>query len=196
PPDDPVAEGAHVTSRPRAADLVLVGGPVMTMNPGLPAATAVAVAGGRIIEVGTEHDVEAVSGPRTRRIDLRGRTLLPGFIDAHCHPVHAGIHLARCPLHDLPHSVEAYLDAIRSYATTHPDLDWILGAGWYMAAFPGGAPSRHALDAAVPDRPALFTNRDGHGAWANTRALEVAGITRTTPDPPDGRIEREQDGSP
>jgi predicted amidohydrolase YtcJ len=178
------------------ADVVLVGGPVMTMDPARPSAQAVAVRDGRLVAGGDSRDVLELEGARTRRIDLRGRTLLPGFIDAHCHPVHAGIHLSRCPLHDLPNSREAYFTAIREYADAHPELDWIVGSGWYMSVFPGGTPSRHELDAVVPDRPAIFINRDGHGAWVNTRALEIAGITSTTPDPADGRIERDADGTP
>jgi predicted amidohydrolase YtcJ len=185
-----------MTSRASSADLVLVGGPVMTMETASPAAEAVAVRQGRIVAVGAARDVLELAGPRTRRIELRGRTLLPGFIDAHCHPLLAGIELLRCSLHDLPNSKEAYLKAIREYAEAHPDLEWIIGSGWYMSVFPGGTPSRHDLDAVVPDRPAMFTNRDGHGAWVNTRALEIAGITRDTHDPHDGRIEREADGTP
>jgi predicted amidohydrolase YtcJ len=168
----------------------------MTMDPARQSASAVAVGAGRILAVGDEHDVARLAGARTRRVELRGRTLLPGFVDAHCHPVMAGVDLLRCPLHDLTRTAEVYIDAIRSYADAHPDLDWILGSGWYMAAFPGGTPSRLDLDAAVSGRPALLINRDGHGAWVNTRALELAGMTAETPDPPDGRIERESDGSP
>jgi len=179
-----------------AAELVLVGGPVITMNPGSPSAHAVAVAGGRIVAVGDDREVSDFVGPRTRRIDLRGRTLLPGFIDAHCHPVMAGVDLLRCPLHDVTPTVEAYVATIRGYAEAHPDLDWVVGNGWYMAAFPGGTPSREDLDRAVPDRPAYFVNRDGHGAWANSRALDLAAITVRTGDPPDGRIERRPDGEP
>jgi predicted amidohydrolase YtcJ len=108
----------------------------------------------------------------------------------------AGVDLLRCPLHDVKPSAEAYVETIRAYAEAHPDLEWVLGSGWYMAAFPGGTPSRENLDRAVPDRPARFVNRDGHGAWANSRALELAGITAATPDPPDGRIERRPDGEP
>ncbi len=140
--------------------------------------------------------VLALAGPRTRRIDLAGRTLLPGFTDAHCHPVLAGIEMRQCSLHDLPESRDAYLDAIRAYAAARPDLDWVVGSGWGMAAFPGGTPSRTDLDAAVPDRPALFENRDGHGAWVNSLALERAQVTGETADPPDGRIERTPDGEP
>src|SRR4029079_11997595 len=145
-----------VSQRSTAADLVLVGGPVMTMDPGRPSAGAGAVTRGRIVAVGDERDVRDAVGPRTRRIDLRGRALLPGFIDAHCHPVMAGVDLMRCPLHDLTATVDVYVEAIRVYAEAHPELDWVVGNGWYMAAFPGGTPSREDLDRAVPDRPAFF----------------------------------------
>jgi predicted amidohydrolase YtcJ len=185
-----------MTSGAGPADLVLVGGSVMTINPVRPVATAVAVRGGRIVAVGAEREVAALAGSRTRRIDLRGRTLLPGFIDAHCHPVMAGVDLMRCPLHELTPTIETYVDAIHTYADANPALDWVLGNGWYMAAFPGGTPMRQDLDRAVADRPALFINRDGHGAWANTRAFEIAGITAATPDPADGRIERDEHGGP
>ncbi len=178
------------------ADVVFLGGSVMTMDAARPRASAVAVGGGRILAVGDDRGVLDHAGPRTRRIELHGRTLLPGFTDAHCHPVLAGIEMRQCSLHDLPESREAYLEAIRSYAAARPDLEWIVGSGWGMAAFPGGTPSRGDLDAAVPDRPAIFANRDGHGAWVNSLALERARVTGQTNDPPDGRIERTPDGEP
>jgi predicted amidohydrolase YtcJ len=103
-----------VTQHSTAADIVLVGGPVMTMDRGRPSARGVAVGGGRILAVGDERAVAELAGPHTRRIDLRGRTLLPGFIDAHCHPVMAGVDLLRCPLHELAPTLEAYVDAIRA----------------------------------------------------------------------------------
>src|SRR5262245_41223505 len=178
------------------ADLVLVGGSVLTMDPATPRASAIAVTDGRITAIGDDRSIDGLRGPRTRRIDLRGRTLLPGFIDAHVHPQSAGIELLRCDLHDLPESRAAFVDAIREYAAAHPDLEWVTGSGWAMAAFAGGSPSREDLDAAVPDRPALFHNRDGHDAWVNSRALELAGVDATTADPVDGRIERTADGQP
>ena len=179
-----------------AADLVLINGSVLMMDADRNTAQAVAVGAGRIMAVGRASDVARLIGPRTRRIDLAGRTLLPGFQDAHVHPVMAGIGLSLCPLHDLPPEASAYLETIRAYAAGHPDLTWVIGDGWYLEAFPGGMPTRQALDSAVPDRPAFFVNRDGHGAWVNTRALEIAGITRGTADPVSGRIEREADGEP
>jgi predicted amidohydrolase YtcJ len=103
--------------------------------------------------------------------------------------------MLRCNLSEL-YVLDAYERVIAEYAAANPDSPWILGGGWYMDVFPGGTPTKEALDAIVPDRPAFLTNRDGHGAWVNTRALELAGITRDTPDPRDGRIERNPDGEP
>ncbi len=184
------------TSAAAQADLVLTGGRVMTMDAIRRPAEAVAVRAGRIVAVGRSADLRPLVGPGTRVVELAGRTLLPGFQDAHVHPVMAGIGLLQCPLHDLPMDRETYLETISAYAAAHPDLGWVQGDGWYMAVFPGGTPRREDLDRAVPDRPAFFINRDGHGAWANSRALAIAGIGRDTPDPPDGRIERDPDGSP
>lgn len=168
----------------------------MTMDALDGTAQSVAVRDGRIVAVGTVRDIDALMGPRTRRIDLAGRTLLPGFQDAHVHPSMAGIGLMRCPLNDVPENPAAYLATIKAYAGAQPGLDWVLGAGWAMAAFPGGTPTRQALDSVVDDRPAFFENRDGHGAWVNSRALALAGIQRDTPDPADGRIERDEHGDP
>lgn len=179
-----------------AADLVLLGGAVFTMDAARRSLEAVVVRGGRIVFTGTSRDAAAFGGPRTRRIDLRGRTVLPGFQDAHVHPAMAGINLGRCPLHDLPRTVAAYQAAIAAYATREPDRRWIEGDGWYMEAFAGGTPSRHDLDAVTGDRPAFFANRDGHGAWVNSVALRWAEIDRETADPPDGRIERDAAGDP
>ena len=91
---------------------------------------------------------------------------------------------------------DGYVEAVRSYAEAHPEREWILGGGWSMDVFPGGTPSKDLLDAVVPDRIVFLPNRDGHSAWVNSRALEMAGVTAATPDPADGRIERDPDGEP
>ena len=101
----------------------------------------------------------------------------------------------QCDLHGTA-TREQSLERIARYAEAHPDQEWILGGGWGMDAFPGGTPSKGDLDAIVPDRPVLLTNRDGHGAWVNSKALELAGISRETDDPKDGRIERDESGEP
>ncbi|MEU5039888.1 amidohydrolase [Streptomyces griseorubiginosus] len=176
------------------ADLVLTGGPVHTVDPARSRATSVAVRDGRIAAVG--HDeVRELIGPRTEVVDLKGKLLLPGFQDAHVHPQGAGLELGLCHLADTVDPAE-YLRRIKEYADRHPDAEWITGGGWSLEAFPGGAPTAEALDAIVPDRPVFLPNRDHHGAWVNSRALERAGIDARTPDPADGRIERDADGNP
>ena len=156
---------------------------------------AVVVEGGRIVEVGPEAALETLPGPRVEEIDLAGGLLAPGFVDAHVHPIQGGLERLRCDLS--PHETrEQYVAAVADYAATHPDVEWILGGGWAMPAFPGGTPTAVDLDRVVADRPVFLPNRDHHGAWVNSRAMEIAGIDRTTPDPPHGRIERDADGRP
>jgi predicted amidohydrolase YtcJ len=179
----------------RPADLVLTGGHVHTVDDARPVAEAVAVSGERIAAVGTAAEVAGFIGPRTRVVDLAGRLLLPGFQDAHIHPIFGGVDRLQCDVRG-SRGREGVLATIRAYVEAHPDDAWIIGSGWYMADFPNGTPRREDLDAIVPDRPAFFPNRDGHSAWVNTRALELAGIDRDTPDPADGRIERDPDGTP
>jgi len=176
------------------ADLVFTGGPVFTANTVRSRATAVAVTGGRIVAVGGD-DVSDLIGPRTEVVDLTGRMLLPGFQDAHVHPVWGGLDLMRCDLSQLSTERE-YLSRIGAYAAEHADEPWVLGGGWQMSAFTGGTPTAAALDTVVSDRPAFLPNRDGHGAWVNSAALRLAGIDRNTPDPADGRIERDAVGEP
>jgi predicted amidohydrolase YtcJ len=121
--------------------------------------------------------------------------LLPGFQDAHVHPAEAGIVAQRCDLHDLD-GQHAYVARIAGYAAEHPEQAWILGGGWAMSAFVGGTPDKALIDAVVSVRPVFLRNRDGHGAWVNSKALEVCGVTGDTPDPSDGRIERDANGLP
>ncbi|MEY9969235.1 putative amidohydrolase YtcJ [Streptacidiphilus sp. MAP12-16] len=177
------------------ADLVFTGGPVYTVDPARSWATAVAVRDGRIVVVGQDHDVRHLIGADTDVVDLAGKLLLPGFQDAHVHPVLAGTTLRSCDLHHLE-TAQDYVATVAAYAAANPRREWITGGGWSMEAFPGGTPHRSLLDAVVPDRPVALPNRDGHGLWANSRALEIAGITAGTPDPADGRIERDADGTP
>jgi predicted amidohydrolase YtcJ len=160
-----------------------------------PPATAVAVRGGRIVAVGSDDEIRDLAGSQAETVPLGGRPLLPGFQDAHVHPVFAGITMQRCDL-DNAQDLDSALARIRAYAQAHPDREWIDGSGWRMEWFPGGTPSAELLDSVVPDRPAYLTNRDGHGAWVNSRALDLAGLTALSHDPADGRIERGEDGDP
>jgi predicted amidohydrolase YtcJ len=178
------------------ADLVFVNGAVYTVDAARSWAGAVAVRDGRITAVAPSDDgVRNLIGDRTEVVDLRGAMLLPGFQDAHAHPVGGGVDMLQCDLHDLG-TAEEYLKAIADYARANPDEPWILGGGWTMDAFPGGFPTKEPLDAVVADRPVFLPNRDGHSGWANSKALVLVGITRDTADPADGRIERNADGEP
>ncbi len=174
------------------ADLLFTNGPVLT--PEGRTATAVAVTGDRITVVG-HAEVRDLAGPDTQVVDLAGRLLLPGFQDAHVHPVQAGLELTQCDL-TRAKTAEDTIAAVRAYADAHPEREWITGGGWSMEAFEGGRPTKELLDSVVPDRPVYLPNRDHHGAWVNSRALQLAGITRDMPDPADGRIERDASGEP
>jgi hypothetical protein len=177
------------------ADVVFVNGSVYTVDAARRWTRAVAVRGGRIVAVGTDDDVRSLIGARTEVHDLRDRMLLPGFQDAHVHPPSGGIEMLQCDMNEA-YSLPEYERIAAAYAASHPDEEWILGGGWSMDAFPNGTPDRAPLDRVLPDRPAFLPNRDGHTAWVNSRALEMAGITAETPDPPDGRIERDAQGRP
>jgi predicted amidohydrolase YtcJ len=189
------------------ADVVFTGGAVYTPDPADPGRRrvvpagpgpqAVAVLGDRIVAVGEagDRDIADLTGPRTEVIDLRGRALLPGFQDAHVHPSWAGVTLMGCSLIGSA-SLDDALARISAYAAQRDEKDWIVGSGWRMDWFERGTPSRELLDQLGGGRPVYLTNRDGHGAWVSTRALEIAGIDAATPDPPDGRIERDASGSP
>ncbi len=180
------------------ADLVLRGGAVYTLDRARSWADAVAVRGERIVYVGPERGVEAYIGPKTRVVNLAGKMVLPGFQDAHIHPVSGGIaYHVTCALYDFE-TKEEYVQAVADYAAKHPEKAWIRGDGWSMGPFaPTGIPDKRLLDAVVPDRPVYLENRDGHAAWVNSKALAIAGITRDTKDPAGGRIDRDpQTGDP
>ncbi len=178
------------------ADLVLSGGAVYTVDPARSWAQAVAVRAGRIGYVGTEAGVKAFIGPKTRVIKLAGRMLLPGFQDAHVHPISGGVELALCNLNDLP-TAAAVLDKVRECVKEMAGKPWIVGGGWVVTQFPDDHPKKHALDAIATDKPIYLDDSDGHSAWVNSKALALAGITKDTPDPKNGRIERDpQTGEP
>ena len=177
------------------ADLLLTRADVLTLDPALPRAETVAIAGGRIVGVGSLAEARELTGPATRTIDLGGGAILPGFQDAHNNACFAGRYMLTLDLHDL-HTRGEYLDAVAAYAVAHPEAEWIFGGGWALPAFPGGQPRREDLDRVAPGRPVYLMNCDLHGAWVSSRALELAGVDRDTPDPPNGRIECDPDGTP
>jgi predicted amidohydrolase YtcJ len=154
---------------------------------------AVAVAGGRIVALGREALDRR--GPRTEVVDLAGRTLVPGFRDGHLHPLAGGVESLDCDLVDAA-DVDEVLARLRAYTTEHPGVPWVLGYGYPPELLPGGIGRAAVLDAVVADRPVALWSSDHHMVWCNSRALEVAGITAATTDPPRGTIVRDAQGHP
>jgi hypothetical protein len=189
PPGPAAATAAAAQAAPKA-DLVLRNGAIYTVDRVRSWAEAVAIRGDKILYVGANKGVAKHIGPKTRVVDLAGKMVLPGFQDAHVHPLSGGLGQISCALYDLPNR-EAYLKAVADYAAKNPRGAWIRGDGWDMSHFPKGIPDRADLDAVVPDRPVYLDSKDGHTAWVNTKALQMAGITRDTPDPANGRIDRD-----
>ncbi len=178
------------------ADLVLTGGTVMTMAPEQPRAEAVAVRGGRIAAVGSAAEVGALIGPGTKVIDLHGRPVTPGLVDAHCHLYGLGASLEALALRGMKSPAEV-AEAVRRAAAARAEGEWITGRGWDQnlwspAEFPGHEP----LDAAAPRHPVALRRVDGHALWANKAALRAAGVGRDTKDPPGGKILRDARGEP
>jgi len=178
------------------ADLVMINGQVYTVDAQRSWAEAIAVAGGRIVAVGSSADIARLAGPGTEVVDLGGQMVLPGFHDSHVHPVSSGVEMSQCWLLGLD-SVEAILEKVARCAAEKPDAPWIVGSGWELSLFPNANADKALLDAIVRDRPVKLWGADGHSTWVNSRALELAGIDRDTPDPRNGVIERDpQTGEP
>jgi predicted amidohydrolase YtcJ len=177
------------------ADRVFVGGRVWTGEPGRPLAEALAVRGTTLLAVGRNAEIRELAGKGTDVVELRGRFVAPGFIDAHLHLLGGALSLQELRLDDAEDF--ATLSArVRAWAGAHPDARWVTGEGWSYAAFPGGLPSRLQLDVLVPDRPAYLSSYDGHTGWANSAALRLAEVTRATPDPAGGEVVRDANGEP
>ncbi len=193
----PSIDTPHRHWLPPPADVLLVGGRVYPLWPTPDAVvSAVAIRQGRIAALGSDEELRVWRGPRTRVVDLRGATVLPGLTDAHVHLAGLG-RLRRQLVLTGTRSKEEVLQRLRNYARRHPNLSWIVGRGWDQNDWPDPRmPDRADLDRVVPDRPVYLTRIDGHAAWVNTKALEQAGIGPATPDPPGGRILRRLDGSP
>jgi len=178
-------------SEQETADLVFRGGIVWTGS-GAGRAQAVAVKGDRIMAVGTDADVAPRVGPSTRVVELGGRTVTPGFIDAHTHFIDGGFKLASVDLRDAG-TPQEFARRIGAYAATVPAGTWITGGDWDHELWGGELPRREWIDSLTPDHPVFVNRLDGHMALANTAALRAAGIDRNgrTPDPAGGTIVRD-----
>ncbi len=191
-----VATTAGGAAPDSAATLVILNADIRTAVVERPRARAMAVRGDRILAVGDERTVRAHAGPRTRVVDLRGRTLLPGLIDAHGHVLGLGSRLVSVDVVGT-RSYDEVIARVVERARQTPKGEWVLGRGWDQNDWAVQAMPRHeALSRAVPDHPVRLTRIDGHAALVNHRALERAGITRDTPDPAGGAILRDDAGEP
>ncbi|MFI5112912.1 MAG: amidohydrolase [Terriglobales bacterium] len=161
-----------------------------------PRAQAMAVRNGRIMAVGTSEEIRKITGPHTQVVDLGGRFAMPGFNDAHLHLASGGFEMLNVELSNTKSFDEMKARIAERVKTAAPG-EWILGGGWDDTKWPvQKIPTRQDLDAITGDHPALFIRTDGHMLVANSAALRVAGVTKQTPDPPGGRIDREADGEP
>jgi len=178
------------TTQSTFADLVVVTGKVYPGNGGV-FRDALAVGGNRILAVGTADEIARLRGPKTIVVDAGGGAVVPGFNDVHTHMLSGGLELETVNLQGAQ-TLDEIRSRIRAYAQAHPGLAWIRGRGWGYGPFADGTPTREQLDAAVADRPAIMRCFDGHSIWANSKALAAAGITKDTPDPPNGTIVRDK----
>lgn len=172
------------------ASLVVLG-PIRTMSDAAPQAAGMAVRDGRIVYIGQAEEARKMLAPDGTLVELKpGQCVLPGLIDAHIHMLDAGMQRRTCMM-DEPTSKEQVLGLIADFAKKNPKLEWVTGYGWPPSAFADGNPKKEDLDAIVPDRPAFFYADDGHSAWVNSKALALLGLSKDTPDPALGRIERD-----
>lgn len=173
------------------ADTVVVHGRVYTLSARQPWAEAVAIRGDKILAVGSDAEVGKLRGAGTKVIDAQGHLVLPGFVDSHIHFLDGSFSLGRVNLEGAKDPADIQ-QRLREYAAQHPGTGWVLGRGWNYAMFGAVAlPHKKYLDEIFPDRPVFLEGYDGHTYWANSKALALAGITRETPDPPNGSIVRD-----
>ena len=178
------------------ADLIITNATVRTLQESRPAAEAIAIHANRILAVGSSEEIAALAGPKTRVVDGRDRLVLPGFNDAHVHFLAGGFAVTNVDLRTAQ-STEEMARRLSQYASRLPKGSWILGGDWDHENWPGAPlPTRQMIDGLTPDHPVLVRRLDGHMVLANTLALQLAGITRETKDPPGGEIVRDASGDP
>ena len=188
-----LAAGSAVAST--GADVVLRGGNIYTVDAARSWAQTVAIKGNEIVFVGLDSDADDYIGEHTRVVDLDGKMVLPGFQDSHIHPVTAVLKTSMCSLSGLQ-GVAAYLDRVQECVDNNPNAQWIHGAGWANRYFDGEQqPTKQLLDSIAPDTPLTLDSYDGHSLWANSKALEVAGIDEKTAEVASGEIVRFADSN-
>ncbi len=177
-----------------AADTVILNARIYTVNPQQTWAEALAISGEKIIAVGSTNEIQKYRNASTKIIDAQSHFVLPGFVDCHIHFMDGSMGLTRVDLNDAK-TVTEIQKRVKDYAESHAQEPWITGMGWTYPTFgPSALPNKKILDDVVPTRPVYLVAFDGHSSWANSKALQMAGITRETPDPPNGKIVRNEKG--
>jgi predicted amidohydrolase YtcJ len=178
------------------ADLIITNAKIWTVDSKRPTAEAVAVAGDRIIAVGSKADIDVLRGPNTNLVDAGGKLLLPGFNDAHVHFVGGGVQLDSVQLNDATSAAE-FARRVAEQVKKTAKGEWVQGGDWDETKWtPAQLPTKELIDLFTPDTPVFIERYDGHMALANSVALRLAGITAQTPDPPGGVIVRDAQGNP
>lgn len=173
----------------QSADIVFKNGYVFTVDSLNTKAEAIAVKDGIIIFVGDNETVKSFVGEKTKVIDIKGKMVLPGFIDSHCHSISSYRYFFELNLYGLK-TYNEIQSTIKKYLEEHPDAKYIKGRGWSNTDFPKNGPDKKFLDEVVKDIPVSFSSEDGHSKWVNSKTLELAGITKDTKNPVGGIIER------
>ena len=174
-------------------DRIFVNGRIWTGDDARPEAEALAVRGDKIAAVGSTAEVKALADPDTAVVDLRGRLVVPGFQDSHLH--FPGRSVNEIDLHGIE-TLKGFQQRLLDFAKAHPSLPWITGHGWGYSAFPNQTVDKKYIDAVISDRPVYLLERDGHMGFGNSKALQTAGISSATPDPPNGHIMKDNHGEP
>ena len=183
---------ARAQSKNLPADVALINGDIYTVDSAHPRAQAIAIRGEKIETVGTNEEIRALAGPKTRVIDLHGRFVMPGFNDAHTHLASAGMKKLNVDIEDAK-SLADFQNRIRAALKNYKSGEWLTGSGWDHTLWPEKRfPTRWDLDAVSKEHPMMFGRVDGHVAVVNSRALEIAGITKNTADPAGGHIVRDE----
>ncbi|MFM1811845.1 MAG: hypothetical protein RLZZ336_783, partial [Cyanobacteriota bacterium] len=191
----PATEPARQQQQQQPANYVLLNGSIYTVNPKQPWAQAVAVRGDQIVYVGNNQGARAFIGKGSRAIDLKGKLLLPGFVESHIHVLMGAATTSGVTL-SMTDSLADIQRKLKAYADANPSKPAIFGSAYNGLLFGETGPKREWLDAVVPDRPVMLADHTIHTMWANSKALQLAGITKATPNPPGGEYVRDSDGNP
>ena len=181
--------GLHAANPPaNPADTIILNARIYTVNPQQPWAEAIAISGEKILAVGSAREIQEYRQASTKIIDAQGRLVLPGFVDCHIHFMDGSMGLTQVNLNEAK-TIAEIQKRVKDYAESHAKEPWA-----YPTFAPSGLPDKKILDEVVPERPVYLVAFDGHSSWANSKALQTAGITRETPDPPNGKIVRDEKG--